>query len=75
MVLEVLRESLAGVQTCLQLGVRDVARHDDRSLEVHAGADRVLGELGAHGVYSLVQVYLNSLRALARTTVLFRNQL
>ena len=44
MVLQVLRQALAAVEPLLQLGVRDVARHDQRSREREPGLDRMAAE-------------------------------
>ncbi len=74
MVLEVLRHSFTGIQAGLQLGVGNVAGHDDGALQVYAGTDGIFGEFCTHGVDSLVQVYLNALRALAGPAEFFRNQ-
>ena len=53
----------------------DVASHDDGALQVHSCGDRVLRQLGAHGIDALREVYLNALRALARTTQSLGNKL
>ena len=74
MILEVLWHLLAGVETRLELGVSDVAGYDDGSLEVDAGRDGILGELGTHGVDALVQVYFNALGAFSGATILFGDE-
>ena len=54
--LEVVGQSLAGIQTGLQLGMGDVAGHDDGALQVDTGRDRILRQLLANCVETLVQV-------------------
>ena len=46
-ILEVLGQILPGIEALLELGVRDVAGHDQRAREREAGRDRVPRELGA----------------------------
>ncbi|MGX1314227.1 hypothetical protein RKD24_004346 [Streptomyces calvus] len=58
-VLQVLRHLLAGVQPLLDLGVRDVAGHDQRTGQRQPGLHRVLGELREDVVHRLVQVDLH----------------
>ena len=42
MVFEVLRHTLARIEACFDLSVRDVAAHDDGAIEGEASADRIL---------------------------------
>ena len=73
MILDVLRQTLAGFDEFLHAGVSDVARHDDRALEVDAGRDRVLGEFLAHFGHWTVQIDVD-LAAFARTAQLFGDE-
>mmetsp|Transcript_39878 Transcript_39878/g.127519 ORF Transcript_39878/g.127519 Transcript_39878/m.127519 type:complete len:414 (-) Transcript_39878:45-1286(-) len=61
-VFHILREALAGVQTFLQLRVRDVARHDEGASERQAGLDGVLGELRENLLHRFVEVHLHHVR-------------
>ena len=54
--LEVFRHGLALVEHLLDARVGDVARHDERALEVQARLDRVFGQDRAHLVHALVEV-------------------
>ena len=74
-VLEIGRHSFTGIQAGLQLGVGDVAGHNDGAFQVYTGAHGVFGKFCAHGVDTLVQVYLNTLRAFTGTAEFFGNKL
>ena len=56
MVTQVVRHGPAVVEQFVDLGVDDVAGHDEGSGERQAGLDRVLRELGADGFHGLVEV-------------------
>ena len=75
MVLEVIGQILASVQAGFQLGVGDIACHDDSALQVYACAHGILAELLAHVVYAFVQVYLYALGPFAWLAVLLGYQL
>ena len=75
MVLEVFRHLFACIQTCLKLSVGYVASHDDSTLKVDTCADRILREFCANCLDTVVEVDLDALSALARTTKFFRNKL
>ena len=53
----------------------NVASHDDGSLQVDTGRNRILTEFLANGVDTLVQVDLDTLTTLTGLTELLRNQL
>ena len=74
MILEILRHSLTGIQTGLQLGMGDVAGKDNRAFQVHAGADGIFGQFGTNGIDTLVEVDFNTLRSLTGTAILLGNQ-
>ena len=75
MVLEVLGQAFSGIETGLKLRMGYVTGYDDRSVEAHAGADRVLRELGTDGVDALVKVDHDALGAFTCTTVLLGDEL
>ena len=75
MILEVLWHGFACVETCLDLGVGDVACYDDGSSEVDACGYWIFGELGAYGVDSAVEVYLYAVGAFAWLGVLLGYEL
>ena len=75
MILEILRQLLALVEGSLELGVGDVAGHDDRAIEAHAGRDRILRQFGAHGVDTLVEVDDDALATLTRVAQLLGDEL
>ena len=75
MVLEVFRHLFASIQTCLKLSVSDVTSHDDSTLQVDTCADWILRELSANCLNTVVEVDLDALSALARTTKFFRDKL
>ena len=56
MVLEILRQVLAGLQPRAQFGVRRVARDDHRAGDGDAGADWMLAQARANIVHGLVEV-------------------
>ena len=56
MVFEVLGHLFASVEACLELGVCDVASHDDGAFQVDARGDGILGEFCTDGVDALVEV-------------------
>ena len=74
MILEILGKVLASVKTCLELGVGNVACHDDGTLEAHTCTHWVLGQFSTYGVNTLVKVNFNTLAALARVAQFFRNE-
>ena len=47
MVLEVLRQTVAAIETLFDLGVRDIAGDDHRAVQRQACLDRITAELGA----------------------------
>ena len=53
----------------------DVTSHDDGSLQVDTGADRILAQLSAYSVDTLVEVDLDTLGTLSRVAEFLRNQL
>ncbi len=74
MILDVLRQPFAIIQTLFQLGVRDIAAHDDGAVQGETGGDRVLRQLGQDLAHWTVQVDAYRL-ALARFTQRFRDVL
>ena len=72
--LEVIGQTLAGIQTSLQLGMCNIASHNDGTLQVDAGTNRILREFLTNSIDTLVQVDLYTLATLAGLTQLFRNQ-
>ena len=74
-VLEVLWHLLASIQASLELGMSDVTSHDDGTLQVDTGADRILAQLGTYGVDTLVEVDFDTLGTLSWVAELLRNQL
>lgn len=60
-VLDVVRQSLAGVDPLLQLGVGDVSRDHDGARQAQPRPHRVTAEELADLVHGLVQVYLDHL--------------
>jgi hypothetical protein len=73
MVLEVLRHTLARIEACFDLSVRDVAAHDDGAVEREASADRILGKDLADIRHRLVEVDANSI-TLAGIAELLRDE-
>ena len=73
MVLQVLRHSLAGVQTRFYLRVRDVPSHNNRTIQRQARAYRVVRQYLADLRHRLIQVNAHGI-ALARVAQLFGNQ-
>jgi len=63
-VLQVLRHLLAGVQTLLDLGVRDVASHDHGAVQRQPGLHGVLAQLGQDLRHRPAQVDLDDVAAL-----------
>ena len=55
-VFDVLRQFLAGIDEFLELGVGDIAAHNDGAGEGKTGLDRVFGQLGQHFLHGAVQV-------------------
>ena len=53
----------------------NVAAYDNGALEIYAGRNRIFAQFLAYGIHAHVQVYLDTLTALARITQLLRNQL
>ena len=74
MILEVGRHLFASIQTSLQLGVRDVAGHDDRTLQVDTCRNGILRQFSTNGINALVQVDDNLVLAFASLCILGRNQ-
>ena len=74
MVLEIGGHFFTGIQAGLELGVGDVAGHDDGAFEVDTGAYTVSGECRAYGVDAFVEVDFNAFGTFAGTTEFFRNQ-
>ncbi len=60
-VLDVIRQRLAGFEPFAQLGVGEVARHDQRAGQRQAGLDRMFGELREDLRHRLGQVDLDDL--------------
>ena len=75
MILKVGWHLLTGIQTSLQLSVCDVACHDDRSLEVYTGRNRIFRQFCANSVDTLVEIDLYTLATFTRTAILLRYQL
>ena len=73
MVLEVVGQVFAGIETGLEFRVGDVACHNDGSVEAQTGGNGILGELFADVGHRLVEVYLHGV-ALAGIAHLFGNQ-
>ena len=74
-VLEVVGHALACVEASFQLGVGDVAGHDDGSLQIDARRNGVFRQLAAHGVDALIQVDFDGVLTLAGLGVFGGNQL
>ena len=74
MVFEVLRHSFACIETSFELGMSDVASHNNGAAKVDTGGDGVFAELGANGIDALVEVDVNALAALAWQTQFFWNE-
>ena len=60
MVFQVLRDVLAAVQAFLDLGVGDVARHDDGAVQGEARGDGILRQLCQHLLHRAVQVHADA---------------
>ena len=73
--LKVLRHTLTSIQTSLELSVSDITSHNDGTLQVYTGRNRILRKLLAYGIDTLVQVDLDTLAALTWLAQLLRNQL
>ena len=74
MILEIVRHTLAGIEAGFQLGVSNVASHNDCTLEVDASRYRIFGKFLANSVDALVEVDFDALGTLTRTAKLLRNQ-
>ena len=73
MVLDVLRQVFATVETLFQLGMGDVAAYDNRTVQRQAGSHRILIQLCQNLFHRTVQIHTYHI-ALAGLTQLFRNQ-
>ena len=65
MILEVLWDTFASIETSLQFGMCDIAGYNDGALKVHACRNRVLGEFSTYSVDALVKVDFDTLATFA----------
>ena len=71
MVFEILRQILAGVQTCFQLGMGNVPGHDDGTVQADTGSHGILRKNLANLAHGLVEVDTHGI-AFACLTKCFR---
>ena len=63
MILEVLWDTFACIETSLQFGMCDVAGYNDGALEVHTCRNWVLGKFSTYSIDALVKVDFDTLAA------------
>ena len=58
MILQILRHTLAGIQACFNLRMRNIASYNNRAVERKTGTNRVIGEDLANIRHRLIKVNL-----------------